>query len=489
MIRLLPLLAFMALFLASVSVVHAQTTTPTISTVAVTSDPGTDYTHALGNTIEVGLTFSEAVTVTGAPSLLIEVGGTNRQASYHSSSGGTQLLFRYTVLAGDDDDDGIAVVANSLTLNGGTIGATDDSTAATLTHAENQANDHLVDGIAPKVTIARDGEGYVDPDSTFTLILTFTEQADNLTTAGLMVTNGAAESVSSISASDGYASSARWEATILPSSEGPVTVKVTADAAADAYGDGNVESESTTVTAANPVSVSIVAVRTGFFEGTSAVFCLTRSRDNGAVPVTLSLDQTGDYLSGMVKIDRASDPANPEEVSFESTPAQIEVTFEVGETQKRLRLPTQNDEIDEPVGSISMEVVEKADQYKYIPGSSPSASANVQDDDVASTVSVFWSVSLQSQSKVQEGERALIYLLRTGLREAYSVYADVTGTGGYLDLDGADALRFEHEGEGRIRVDFTAEETIKFIGIPTRERYCFRSGRDHYSRHCVRHRV
>ena len=100
MIRLLPLLAIMALFLASVSVVHAQTTTPTISTVAVTSDPGTDYTHALGNTIEVGLTFSEAVTVTGAPSLLIEVGGTNRQASYHSSSGGTQLLFRYTVLAG-----------------------------------------------------------------------------------------------------------------------------------------------------------------------------------------------------------------------------------------------------------------------------------------------------------------------------------------------------------------------------------------------------
>ena len=37
------------------------------------------------------------------------------------------------MLAGDDDDDdGIAVVANSLTLNGGTIGATDDATVATL---------------------------------------------------------------------------------------------------------------------------------------------------------------------------------------------------------------------------------------------------------------------------------------------------------------------------------------------------------------------
>ena len=69
----------MALFLASVSVAYAQTTAPTVSTVAVTSDPGTDDTYALGDTIEVGLTFDEAVTVIGDPYLLIDVGGTNRQ--------------------------------------------------------------------------------------------------------------------------------------------------------------------------------------------------------------------------------------------------------------------------------------------------------------------------------------------------------------------------------------------------------------------------
>ena len=135
----------MALFLASVSVAHAQTTTPTVDTVAVTSDPGTDDTYALGDTIEVGLTFSEAVTVTGDPYLLIDVGGTNRRADYHSGTGTTQLLFRYTVLAGDDDDDGIAVVTNSLTLNGGTIVATDDATAATLDHAALTTTAHKVD--------------------------------------------------------------------------------------------------------------------------------------------------------------------------------------------------------------------------------------------------------------------------------------------------------------------------------------------------------
>ena len=47
--RLLLPLAIMALFLASVSVAHAQTTTPTVETVAVTSDPGTDDTYALGD--------------------------------------------------------------------------------------------------------------------------------------------------------------------------------------------------------------------------------------------------------------------------------------------------------------------------------------------------------------------------------------------------------------------------------------------------------
>ena len=126
------LLAILALFLASVSVAHAQTTAPTVSTIAVTSDPGTDDTYALGDTIEVGLTFSEAVTVTGAPYLLIDVGGTKRRVDYNSGTGTTQLLFRYIVLSGDDDDDGIAVVENSLTLNGGTIVATDAATQASL---------------------------------------------------------------------------------------------------------------------------------------------------------------------------------------------------------------------------------------------------------------------------------------------------------------------------------------------------------------------
>ena len=146
MTRLLALVATLALFIASVTLAEAQVVNPTISTVAVTSDPGTDDTYALGDNVDVELTFSEAIAVTGAPYLVIDVGGTNRRADYHgTSSDNLTVTFRYTVLAGDDDDDGIAVVANSLVLNDGTIRNSADTADATLDHAALTTTDHKVD--------------------------------------------------------------------------------------------------------------------------------------------------------------------------------------------------------------------------------------------------------------------------------------------------------------------------------------------------------
>ena len=138
MSKLLLILVIMALFAVSVNVAYAQTppTTPTISTVAITSSPGSDNTYATGDTITVSLTFSEAVTVTGTPYVTIDIGGQPRNAAYTGAGTATgQILFAYTVRTGDRDGDGVSVLANSLTLNGGTIQATDDSTDAALTHA------------------------------------------------------------------------------------------------------------------------------------------------------------------------------------------------------------------------------------------------------------------------------------------------------------------------------------------------------------------
>ncbi len=133
----------------AVTNVTGDTTAPTISGApSVTSNPGSDNTYAIGDTISVKVTFNENVTVTGTPQLELAVGASNRQADYASGSSSTELTFSYTVVAGDEDSDGISVAANKLTLNGGTIKDAADNDA-TLTHGLLAAQSgHKVDGVA-----------------------------------------------------------------------------------------------------------------------------------------------------------------------------------------------------------------------------------------------------------------------------------------------------------------------------------------------------
>ena len=99
----------------------SDTVAPTISTLAFTSDPGEDQTYGAGDTIEITVTFSENVVVTGTPQLEMEFSSTtNKQANYSSVTGAV-VVFSYTVVVGDRASDGVGVAANKLTLNGGTI--------------------------------------------------------------------------------------------------------------------------------------------------------------------------------------------------------------------------------------------------------------------------------------------------------------------------------------------------------------------------------
>ena len=79
---LISLFAVLAALSVGLESVHAQSTAPTISTVAITSSPGTNNTYATGDIITVSLTFSEAVTVTGTPYVTINIGGQSRNAAY-----------------------------------------------------------------------------------------------------------------------------------------------------------------------------------------------------------------------------------------------------------------------------------------------------------------------------------------------------------------------------------------------------------------------
>ena len=476
--RSLLFVAVMLALLVSAGVAYAQgtPTVPTIESVAVTSDPGEDGGYAIGDEIQVGLTFSEAVTVTGVPQLTLDVGGQIRTAEYSEGSTTTQLLFTYTVASGDEDTDGIAVVANSLALNGGGIRA--GATNATLTHAALQANDHKVDGIAPTVTVGGETRTYVPPSRLFNVVFYFSEKVYGITDAEITVTNGAAHDVRATGGNAMWPRYTRWDVVVLPAAEGPVTVTLQAGAATDAYGNGNnAPGSALSVIAADPVMVEVTRTTSGFAEGGKAAFIVTRSRDNGAIPVSLSLDQTGDLLSGTVEVYPPPDPNMPEnpvtptEVEFTETPFTLNVTFAAGETSKRIALPTEDDYRDEDDGAVTLSVPAKADQYKYIPGLASSASAAVRDNDVPATVSLYWIRSFHPythsnlDTELEGGSISLVvYGRATG--QPLLVTLGVTEVGSYLDLDGDGAWGYENLGNGKLLVTLPVDLSFQNVIIP-----------------------
>ncbi len=84
---------------------------------SLTSSVSGSYKEA--TTIDFTATFSEAVTVTGSPRIVLNVGGTAKYATYLSGSGTTILVFRYTVDGGATDTNGILV--GGIQMNSGTI--------------------------------------------------------------------------------------------------------------------------------------------------------------------------------------------------------------------------------------------------------------------------------------------------------------------------------------------------------------------------------
>ena len=148
------------IFLIAQAPVSAQpdTTPPTISSLAITSEPYVSddyeyhrYYYGIDGVIEVTATFSENVTVTGAPKLELDIGGTPKTAGFLRAEGRT-VVFGYTVAEGDEDNDGVAIGGNKITLNGGSIrdSANND---ANLTHDALAAHTgHRVDGIRPRIS-------------------------------------------------------------------------------------------------------------------------------------------------------------------------------------------------------------------------------------------------------------------------------------------------------------------------------------------------
>ena len=153
-----------------------DTTPPTVSKLEITSDAGSDATYAIGDDIEVTVTFSEDVLVTRRPQLTLRVGDEDRTADYESVTD-AEVLFRYRVDRGDIDTNGVSIAADSLSLNGGTIEDGSDNEADLDHRALRNQSRHKVEGIKPELAATR---GAVVNGAMLTL--TYTETLDSAST-------------------------------------------------------------------------------------------------------------------------------------------------------------------------------------------------------------------------------------------------------------------------------------------------------------------
>ena len=153
---------------------NAAAVAPTISAVAVTSTPVLETdTYGAGETIEVSVTFDEVVNATSDTDFVLSVAGAKR-APLVRGSGTATLVFGYTVVPGDEDDNGIWIGDQDRTLVGnrdgdpqnGTITSVATSTAADLTHAElGQQSGHKVDGSRSIVSVAVSSTPMLETDT------------------------------------------------------------------------------------------------------------------------------------------------------------------------------------------------------------------------------------------------------------------------------------------------------------------------------------
>ena len=142
---------------------------PTVVSVNVPSSG----TYVTGQNLDFTINFSENVFVTGVPRIPITLntGGTV-YASYVSGSG-SALLFRYPVVSGNADPDGISV-AGAFDTNGGTVKDNAGNDAVTTLNSVGSTTNVLVDAIGPASTSSTiPGNGIYAAGSNLDFTVTF----------------------------------------------------------------------------------------------------------------------------------------------------------------------------------------------------------------------------------------------------------------------------------------------------------------------------
>ena len=417
----------------------------------------------LGDEIVIEIAFTRLVSVTGNPRVSIDIGGTTRYAAYSSADGTAfrdRVQFRYVVQAGDEDTDGLDIVANSLELNGGTIKGTGESDAL-LGHPGQPATDtrRPVDGVVPTVTFSGSGKPFEDPAGLVLVVVLFSEPVTGVTLDDFTVTNGTAVDLEEETHVEPAGSA--YSFLVDPDGEGPVTVDLPADKAQDDAGNGNAAASRFRVLVGDPATVTIRPSTSNTSEGLPVKFELQRSKDNGERTVPVKVSQVGDYLTGGISFGGAL-TANPDTVS---------VTIAAGETARTLSLNTEDDYLVEADGSVTLTILADPTEVGYLRGTPYVATATVRSEDppLYMTVNSTWVNGPEDadHGNVKEGARIRFTVVRSHDVGEHTVDVEIKEAGDFLAGSHPDGLTLP--ADGRIALTFAAGELSAEVVVDTED--------------------
>ena len=246
--------------------------TVNVSAIALTSNPnddgrtGDDSTYAVGDTVAATVTFDDAVDITGTPRLTLLFGTAEKNADCAAATNTTTMVCSYEVAANDAAPAGVAISANTLALNGGTIRAAGSTTSdASLTHTGAAAQAaHKVDGVKPTLVATGSNAPRTSADGT-KAVLTFSEDIGSVDRTRITLIKTLMSATSTLATIAASTSGDTVEITLtsaLTSSDTSVTVELAAGAVEDLAGNGNAAVAETAVTTADNTAPTLTGAST-----------------------------------------------------------------------------------------------------------------------------------------------------------------------------------------------------------------------------------
>ena len=321
-----------------------QTPTPP-ETNGQSVDAESDESWKPGDTITARIDWNENVTVTGTPSVQLELdGSTGRQAAYAGGSGSAELRFEYTVTESDGWTYDVKLTSDSLSASGATIQDA-EGTNAVLDHRSAQRTYTPPDPLTVSWTAPDEHDG-----DTFVFEVEFSDDPvaeysyRTMRDHTLEASGGTVKQARRLNTSS--EKNRRWEITLEPdetTSDIALTLE-TPSGCSDAHAvctvDGRALSNSLSKTIAGPVGVGVGVADASQDEG-----------DDVTMDFTVSLSEAA---SEAISVDYATQDGTASAGSdYTSTSGTLQ--FAAGDTSKTIEVPLLDDDHDE--GSETFKLV------------------------------------------------------------------------------------------------------------------------------------